>query len=448
MANWSRRSVLNGMLKGAAVSVGLPLLNCMLNDNGKALASGLPIPTRFGTWFWPCGVNAHRFFPDSVGANYDLKPELAPLKEFKQKVSVFSGFNVDLDGQPNLVHWSGIMGALTGTAPKKGGNGVGTSDAPTLDMLVADHFGSNTRFKSVNFSCTGSSSVSYSMRAGTTMNSTEIDPLALYQKLFGADFKDPNSGTFTPDPATMMERSVLSGVTEGRHQMMKQVGAEDRARLEQYFTSVRELEQRLALQLQKPEPVKSCVIPKPPTTMAPGATWESATAVHDAMAELLVMALACNQTRVFHGALSIAVSNLRRRGTAVALHELTHQESVDKKLGYQIESTFFLERMMGVFANLLRMMDSIKEGDGTLLDNSLILATSESNFAKLHTVESLPMIVAGSAGGKWRSGIHVKSKGDTTSRIGLTMQQALGIPIGSWGTGANKTSHSISEVLV
>jgi hypothetical protein len=88
----------------------------------------------------------------------------------------------------------------------------------------------------------------------------------------------------------------------------------------------------------------------------------------------------------------------------------------------------------------------VKEGNGTLLDHSLVLATSESNYAKIHSIESLPIMVAGSAGGKWRSGQHVIGKGDPSSRVGLTIQQALGMPVSSWGDGAMKTSKPISEV--
>jgi hypothetical protein len=116
-------------------------------------------------------------------------------------------------------------------------------------------------------------------------------------------------------------------------------------------------------------------------------------------------------------------------------------------LGYQPESTFFIERSMEAFASLLAKMEAVKEGDGTLLDNCLVLATSESNFAKIHSLDSLPIMVAGRGGGKWRSGLHIAGNGDPTSRVGLTIQQALGLPAGSWGTDAMATSKPISEVL-
>jgi hypothetical protein len=299
----------------------------------------------------------------------------------------------------------------------------------------------------LQIACTGQSSVSYSMRAGNTVNPSEIDPVSLYTRLFGPQFQDPNSGKFTPDPNVMLQQSVLSSVKESRDQLMRKVGAADRARLDQYFTSVREIEQQLAVQLQPPAPAEACVVPKAPKALEPGTTWEDATKMHDVLTDLLVMALACNQTRVFHVALSSAVSNLRRAGQSVALHELTHEEPIDAKLGYQVEATYFLERSMGVYATLIKKLDSVKEGNGTLLDHSLVMAMSESNLAKLHTLESIPMIVAGSAGGKWHAGQHINGKGDTVARVGLTIQQAMGMPVASWGTGANTTDKTVTEVV-
>jgi len=448
LSNWNRRSVMSGMLRGASVAVALPCLDLFLDGNGEAMAAtGSPIPTRFGTWFWGCGVNEKRFFPDAVGRNFTLKEESVALAALKDKVTIFSGFNAFLDGQPNLTHWSGIMTTLGGTVPTKGGNGQGAAPATTLDCLVADHLGNGTRFKQIGIACTGQSNVSFSMRAGTTVNPAEVDPLALYTRLFGKGFQDPNSGTFKPDPNVMIEQSVLSSVKGQREALNRVVGSADRHRLDQYYTSVRELENQLAVQLQPPPRADACVVPKAPAGMEPGTTWEDATAMHDRLTDLLVMALACNQTHVFHVALSQATSNLRKAGQSVALHELTHEEPIDPKLGYQIEATFFLERVMGLYAGLLTKLDSVKEGNGTLLDHSLILATSEANLAKLHTLESLPMVVGGTAGGRWKAGQHIAGKGDSVTRVGLTIQQALGMPVGTWGTGGNETSKTIGEVM-
>ena len=102
---------------------------------------------------------------------------------------------------------------------------------------------------------------------------------------------------------------------------------------------------------------------------------------------------------------------------------------------------------METLASMLKMMDGVKEGAGTLLDNSLVLATSESNFAKIHSVDNLPILVAGSAGGRWKQGQHISGNGDPSSRVGLTIQQALGIPVTEWGGGAMRTAKPIGEVI-
>ena len=145
---WNRRTVLKGMLHGSAVTVALPFLDWFLDSNGQALASGAPIPPRFGTWFWGCGVNAARWFPDTLGADYDIKAELTPIAPYKDKVTILSGFNCVLGSKRNLNHWSGVMGTLTGAAPTRGGMGSGATEHPTIDCLIADAIGSDTRFRS------------------------------------------------------------------------------------------------------------------------------------------------------------------------------------------------------------------------------------------------------------------------------------------------------------
>ena len=448
MKTLARRNVLKGMLQGAAITVGLPLLDLFLDGNGQALAAtGAPIPTRFGTWFWGCGVNQARWFPTTIGKDYDLKEELKAIAPFKDKVTIFSGLNCDLGGKPNLVHWSAVAATLTGIVPNKGGQAGGTVEAPTLDCLVSDVMGKNSRFKSLEIGCTGDPKVSYSMRPGATVNPSEVDPISLYKRLFGPEFRDPNSAQFKPDPAIMLERSVLSSIKDERDDLMRVIGAADRQRMDQYFTSVRQMEQQLATMLEKPAPALACVVPKEPEAIKLGPTIDDVMKAHDVLGQLLVMALACNQTRVFSVAFSSAGSNLRKPGEPMNMHDLTHEEPLDEKLGYQPKCTFFMERSMESFASMLKMLDSVKEGDGTLLDNMLLLGTSESNFAKIHSIDNLPIMVAGSAGGKWKQGQHLAGKGDPSSRVGLTIQQVLGMPVSNWGEGSMHASRPFTEVM-
>src|SRR5665213_1638713 len=98
IGNTNSRTILRGMLGGSAVTVGLPLLDCFLNTNGTAFAAtGAPLPVRFGTWFWGCGLNPGRWVPQKTGANYDTPAEIKVLEPFKDRLSVFSGFRAITD---------------------------------------------------------------------------------------------------------------------------------------------------------------------------------------------------------------------------------------------------------------------------------------------------------------------------------------------------------------
>jgi hypothetical protein len=107
----------------------------------------------------------------------------------------------------------------------------------------------------------------------------------------------------------------------------------------------------------------------------------------------------------------------------------------------------FSTQSMHGWADFVTAMAAIKEGDGTLLDNMLVLAHSEVSYAKNHDVNGIPVMLAGRAGGKVKSGIHVASQGDPISRIGLTVQQIMGVPVDTWGTEAMRTSRSVSEIM-
>lgn len=441
----ARRAALRGMLGGAAVTVALPYLDCFLNTNGTALAAtGSRLPVRFGTWFWGLGMTPARWIPKNAGAGYDIPIELKPIEPFKDQVTICSGFAVNLDGKTNFPHGCGHMAIRTGITPSTHEK----AEAPTIDMLIADTIGTGTRFRSLDVTATGDAKHSYSFRSAAAMNPSEASPLALYTRIFGPEFQDPNAGEFKPDPKAMVQRSVLSGVAEQREKLMRQVGASDRARLDQYFTSLRQIEQQFELQLQKPPPAEACKVPRQPKDGLVGVEIGQATSTHDTMAQLLAMALACNQTRVFNMVFSQAASRLRKEGSGTAHHQLTHEEQTDAKLGYQPDSTYFVEQSMASWGKFVQTMAAFKEGDGSLLDNCAVFAHSDTQFAKVHDIVGIPIMIAGKAGGRLKTGIHLKGAGDPVSRIGLTVQQAMGVPVDKWGGGSMQTSKSITDILV
>ena len=108
---------------------------------------------------------------------------------------------------------------------------------------------------------------------------------------------------------------------------------------------------------------------------------------------------------------------------------------------------WFNIRSMEAMADFVGAFKRIKEGDGTLLDNVLIFANTDTNYARLHALDAVPIMTVGRAGGRMKTGLHISAKGDTVSRYGLTLMQAVGVPIGTWGAESNKTSKTFTDVL-
>lgn len=442
----SRRRVLRGMLNGGVVTLGLPLLNCFLNTNGTALAAtGAPLPVRFGTWFWGLGMNSQVFIPKTVGANYELPEELSALAPVRQHVNVFTNFNANRDSSPNLCHYTGWIITRTGSAP------IGAEDRPgeTIDVTVSRAVGRTSRFQTVTAAANGDVRTSFSYENANSPNAAVASPLAFYKQLFGADYQDPNASSFTPNPRIMVRKSVLSAVIDQTRELQKTVGAEDRARLDQYFTDLRDLERQFDHQLTKPEPIAACH-PVTAPTEDPKTSLDSTVVAkrHQMLTDLMVMAVACDQTRVFNMAYSQAFASTVKAGYEKPHHTCTHEEPVDKSIGYQPTASWFLRRSMESWAYFVEAFTKVKEGDGTLMDNVLIYATTDTAWARIHSLEGVPLFTAGRAGGRIKSGIHVDGGGSPVTRVGYTAMKVLGVDVPAWGTKSNNTSKEVSEILV
>ena len=448
---FDRRSLLRGALAGAGVVVGIPTLDCFLDNHGRAYADGAKLPMRFGTYFWGLGLTPGRWIPDREGKAWWSKPgsdtaqlpvELESLRGIHQKISVMSGFRVHLDGKPNLQHFTGQAGIMSGAAPST----QGVFEGPSFDTAVADAIGAGSRFRAVDIAPYGQP-VSHSTRTGSGMATPDTSPLQLYTRLFGEGFQDPNSDHFTPDPNVMLRKSVLSAIGDQRTALLSQVGKTDRDRLDQYFTSVRQVEQTLAVQLEKPAKCESCVVPAKPTDLPSSREIGVVARNNKLMADLMAMGLACNQTKVFNVGFSNAQTGLYLAGDSAIYHLHTHDEAVDVKLGYQPISAKLAELSLRSFGDFLRSLDAIKEGDGTLLDHSLVMSYTDTGYAKIHSVDNIPMFLAGGANGAHKTGQHILGKDDPVTRVSLTAMQLAGVPVGQFGMGAMKTGKSISEVI-
>ena len=446
----TRRSAMRGMLGSTAIAVGMPFLDCFLNNSGTALAAtGAPIPTRFGTWYWGMGHTPGHAVVEKrqTQMGIDFLEECEALNAIKHKVNYFGTFGMPHDGRSNYTHWSGWVANRTGTAPMR----VNEIPTVTLDLIVADHIGAGSRFKTLDASAIGIARENYSARNTDSRGAADPSPVSLYARVFGPDFMDPNKADFKPNVEVMLRKSVLSAFNDSNKEYIKNLGAADKARLDEYFTSIREIENQLAHQLEKPAANEACLVPPAPKN--PDVDGVSnvrevpvVTETHKVMAKLMAMAVACNQTKVFNMVFTDNFATWRKKGETYTHHLVTHEELVDEKLGYQPIAFYFNKACMDGWATYLQTFDAIKEGDGTLLDNCLIFASSETNYARLHTIDGVPVYLGGKAGGKMKSGMHVVGGGDPITRVGFTAMKLMGVPLEKWGTASLQTPKVISDI--
>ena len=440
--NLSRRRMLRGMMNGAAVTVGLPLLDCFLNTNGTAMADGAALPLCFTSWFAGLGFQPGFWEPKKAGVGYEMSEQLQLLKPWQDKINIFSGLQVMLDGKPNSAHSSGPQANLNGDVPR-GSNPI----APSFDTLIADVIGTRTRFRSLEASCEGTQQ-SYSNRGGSVINPSEVSPVKLYGRVFGAEFVDPNAADFKPDPKLLARLSALSAVSDERASVMRALGTADRQRLDEYFSSVRNLEHQLTLSTEKPVPLEACRVPNKLVEEGPiGPEVNTALANNKLFANILVNAMACGQTQVVNLLFTPSTSTLRTEGSVQTFHMTTHEESIDPQLNYQKIVWWFQQEVIKGYIEMLKAMESIKEGNGTLLDRSVVMYSTDSGSARVHSTDNMPFILAGKANGRMKTGMHIRAQGDAVTRVGLTVQQIMGVPVSAWGTESNRTSKHFSEIM-
>lgn len=443
MSKWDRRRVLKGMVKGVGVAVALPYLDYFLNGNGTALASGAPIPVRFGTWGYGLGGSGDKFVPRTIGPNYDLPEELASWTPIRDDVNIFSNGTAFVDASPNRNHFTGWVVSRTGIAPA-----AGAGPTETIDLTIAKQIGNATRFNNLSATATADARDTYSYYNAATPNAPEWSPMALYRRLFGVDFQDPNADDFQQDTRVIARRSVLSAVMDQERSLMRTVGVADRERLDQYFTGLRQLERQFDQRLTKPEPIESCVRPEELAEGLPmDLSVESVKLRHKIMADLMAMAVACDQTRVFNMTYSAGFASTIRPGYDIPHHTCTHEEPVDPVLGYQPNASYFTRRAMESWVDFVQAFKNIKEGDGTLLDNVLILGTTDVGYARTHVVDGMSVFLAGRAGGTVKSGNHIDLAGGSVAKVGYTALRLMGVDRRSWGTLSNETSDVIGDVL-
>lgn len=437
----TRRSLLRGLLAGSAVTVGLPPLERFFNGNGTAYAACGTLPRRFGVWMWGNGGMPERFTPVDQGPDYTLSPLLLPMAALKAKIAVITGMKVET-GNP-IAHWSGVGGILTGTPLITRGGEEHTFAAPTIDQIAARTLGRDTRFASLEIGVErGAQAISYN--GPDSPNAPETRPAALFDRVFGGGFVAPGENPVA-DPRLRLRRSVLDAVAADARQLNNRLGAADRRRLDQHLSGIRDLERRVARLEESPPVLAACARPAAPLDDYPDIEGRPQfTAVAEAMADLLALAMACDQTRVFSHLLHNPVSNALFPDSPMGHHRLTHDEPGD-----QPEVARVMDQIMNHLAHFLGRLDAVDEGEGTLLDHCAVMCTTDVSFGRTHSLEDFPVLVAGGACGRIKTGFHYRSPAlDNASKVGLSLLRAVGVSAASFGGGPGLATEGLSAIEV
>jgi hypothetical protein len=435
----SRRTLLRGLLGGAAVGVALPPLEAFFDANGRAYAATGAFPQRFGLFFWGNGILPDRWLPAQSGADWALSDQLAPLNNLRDHFTLISGTEVKVTNVD--AHISGPAGLLSGRNSVIRDSSY-TFGGPTLDQVVGAALGSTTRFRTLEVGVQPGL-VGLSFNGPDSRNPPETSAAALFERLFGPTFRLPGEEPIF-DPTLALRRSVLDAVLADAAALDARLGAVDRARLDQHMTAVRELELRIARLEDDPPQLDACLRPAEPLAVPDVDGRVQMRERAAVISELVAMAYACDLTRSLSYWYSDPLSDVLYDGATAGHHQLTHDEPGDQPQVHEI-----MLEVMGAFADLLEALRRIPEGDGTVLDHCAILGTTDVSYGRTHQIDEFPMVLAGGACGRLKNGLHYRSvTKENAGKVPLSILRALGINAGSYGVDDALTTDGLSAIEV
>jgi hypothetical protein len=412
-----------------SVAIGLPLLEAMrISPLGStALAQNAP-PKRFIVWFTGSGSILDKWRPSGTADNFQLSPILAPLEPHKDHLVVVDGCY--LQHANGDAHTDGMGACLTGTPLRPTSGGTGYATGISVDQVIAEHIGASTALKSLELSVS-KLPVSVWTRLAYAGDNEPIPPEHDAQKVFARLFTDRTAGSVDDAALATLKaqrKSVLDAVADDYATLGKRLGTDDRQRIEQHFTAIREIETRM----DAVTPGGSAC----PTTAQPP-SYDSLDAMGDAgyplmgklMMDLMVTALSCDRTRVITLLWEHAAENQRFPfiNADVEHHEAIHASQFGP---VQTILTWFTTQQ----AYLLSKMKEIKEGDGSLLDNTLIFSTSEQSNGTTHRHDNMPYLLLGKAGGALKTKRWLRYSGNEPhNNLLVSMLNLMGVEAKTFG---------------
>ena len=245
------------------------------------------------------------------------------------------------------------------------------------------------------------------------------------------------------DPKVLLRRSVLDAVMAEQKRLSQTLGNADQQRLEQHLESIRSLEKQLAKLEEDPPNFMGCRRAIEPIDASEQDGRQRLSKNHQAFSKLLALALACDQTRVFTEVLTRPVGNYLFPQSSVGHHRLTHDEPGD-----QPEVKAVVIQIMQQLSYLIEALQDIPEGEGTLLDHTYLVGTSEISLGRSHSLEDLPFLLAGGGGKTLRTGVHYHASGESTSSAWLSIMRALGLRQSEWGREGQHVTSGLSSIEI
>ena len=421
-----RRTVLRGL--GAAVA--LPLLDAMVPALSAVSQTAARPTRRFGVVYVPNGIAMEHWTPATEGSGFGLTPILQPLAPFTDQMTVVSG----LRGYWTPAHAGASTTFLTGAA------GVAGETAPmadiSMDQMLAKEYGRHTELASLQLSidsranagqCSGGHSCVYTnticWRSQTTPLPMENNPRVVFEQMFG------DSGT--TDPAARRarmrrDRSILDSVTEKVTDLRREVGQADSLKIDEYLEGVRDIERRI----QRAEQRDSFDLPSLDQPEGIPDTFADHVRL---MFDLQVLAHQVDLTRVttFMVGREVSSRTYTEIGVPDAHHPLSHHEYNPEKIALMAKINAY---HASLFAEYLAKLRSTPDGDGSLLDNMLILYGCGMSDSNSHSPLDLPLLLLGGCAGQLEGGRHLRYGDDPLMpNLLVTLMEKLGVPVETLG---------------
>jgi len=425
------------LLRGVGVSLSLPLLDSMVPAQTPVSKTAAAAKTRLGCIYVPHGATMDKWTPAQEGKSFEFTEILNPLEKFRDRLTVVSNLahpaasGVNSDAGADHARSAAVF--LSGSHPEKDRVHVGT----TIDQIAAQHIGQDTPLPSLELciedaavSCGSGYGCAYvntiSWKTPTTPLPMENNPQVVFERLFG-----DGSNNAERRARKQESRSLLDSVTSQMASLNKELPAADRTRLSEYFEDVREIERRIQkAEQQVPADLK---LPEAPVGIP-----EAFDEHFKIMFDLQVLAFRAEITRVstlmFARDTSGAVypQSGVRDGFHVASHHSNARANMDK---FALINNYHV-KMLAYFLEKLR---ATPDGDGTLLDHSMILYGSSMSNGNQHDHDPLPVVLAGGASGQLQGGRHLRSAPHTPmSNLLLSMLDKLGVRQERFGDSTGK----------